>query len=65
MTFYTLLQAKIEKLKLKVEALEVERDNLKESEADLDAKVTIIKQFVEGQVFDEVYSLGDSPNSPA
>lgn len=34
------LQSKIEKLKIKVEALESERDNLKESEADLEGKVS-------------------------
>ena len=36
------LQGKIDKLKAKVEALESERDSLKESEAGLEAKVSQI-----------------------
>ena len=36
---FVLMQSKIEKLKMKVETLETERDTLKESEASLEIKV--------------------------
>ena len=37
---YLMVQSKIEKLKTKVEALESEKDSLKESEATLEAKAS-------------------------